>query len=307
MIEEELDPKAKRPDPKKKAVDSKPPAFTEEQEAMFGPRKCIIEYKKEVELTPQQISFDLTFVFQGPDYVDPNPPPVEVDAKPVKGKARKPTDAPIEPEIRMITPPPIPLSNESGRAFEFEIGRIESCLKPEHTEEELNELKERGEEVPEGWYEMRWVRYPLLQPEYPTTAEDIANVRSSVDTNAMSVASGKKKPVPVVKGKGGKPLEEEVLSQPDPVYKLPDLPEIEEKTILIESIEGKISLENIVLRPWSNFKPGYYEIVGRDVTVGLRPSHKMKTLKVLVKLVDLDEEAFLAAVQAPPVKGGKRK
>lgn len=150
-----------------------------------------------------------------------------------KGKGKKAAkDEPAEPKIRMITPDPVPLVNENGRSYLFELGREESCLKADHTVEEVGELTEKGEEVPEDWYEMKWVRYPLMQPEYPVQTEELTSVRQSVETNAISVASKQKAPA---KGKGGKAqAPEELLSQPDPVYKLPSLPEIDPQEMLIK-------------------------------------------------------------------------
>ena len=82
------------------------------------------------------IEFFLHVVFQGPPYEDPNPPPVEEDpkkiaaaAKAAKGAKNIPVE-PEKPEPRMITPEPVILSVESGRLFEFELGRKEKFKKP---------------------------------------------------------------------------------------------------------------------------------------------------------------------------------
>jgi hypothetical protein len=43
-----------------------------------------------------------------------------------KGKANpKAADVPDVPVIRMITPDPVVMSNENGRLFEIELGRME--------------------------------------------------------------------------------------------------------------------------------------------------------------------------------------
>ena len=65
------------------------------------------------------LSFELTIFHQAPDYEDPNPP--EDDGADKKKKK----DAGAEPEVRMITPPPMTMENEQGRQFEIELGRIE--------------------------------------------------------------------------------------------------------------------------------------------------------------------------------------
>ena len=65
----------------------------------------------------------------------------------------------IEPEIRMITPDPVQLQNESGRLFQYEIGQFIKVISPEHSKEEVEELKEKGEEIPEDWYVDKWIRH----------------------------------------------------------------------------------------------------------------------------------------------------
>ena len=61
-------------------------------------------------------------LYQGPEYEDPNPPKEEeVKKPPAKGKQ---AEVVINtPQIRMIKPDPIVMQNETGRMFEFEIGR----------------------------------------------------------------------------------------------------------------------------------------------------------------------------------------
>jgi hypothetical protein len=49
----------------------------------------------------------------------------EKQAAPAKGsKGAKPAEE-TKPEIRMIIPDPVLMTNESGRTFEFELGRFE--------------------------------------------------------------------------------------------------------------------------------------------------------------------------------------
>jgi len=66
------------------------------------------------------LAFNLEIVFQGESYEDPNPPEEE-DLKAKKKASVKEA----EPEIRMITPPPVILEKEDGRTFEFILGRNE--------------------------------------------------------------------------------------------------------------------------------------------------------------------------------------
>lgn len=124
--EEVVDPKAKK-DPK--AVKKDAP-FTEEEEAQYGAKKIYLEHKSDIE--PKEVKFTLRCVFQGPDYEDPNPPEEDEKAKkkPAKGAA-----VPEEPEIRMITPEPITLDQESGRVFALELGQHVKQLLEEKKEE----------------------------------------------------------------------------------------------------------------------------------------------------------------------------
>ena len=61
-------------------------------------------------------------VYQGPDYPDPNPPPPDPKKRPPIKKGQK--DVVEEPEIPMLTPPPVILKEESGRAFKVELHQL---------------------------------------------------------------------------------------------------------------------------------------------------------------------------------------
>ena len=141
--EEEVkaDPKAKKPDPK--AAQPKP---EDEKEAK---NKIVYEIGKE----GAQVEFELHVVFQGLPYEDPNPPPVEEKSiAPAKGKA--PAGKPAEeakPEIRMITPDPVLMTNENGRLFEIELGRNEKLHKKESLEQLPAEGTQNTEESEEHW------------------------------------------------------------------------------------------------------------------------------------------------------------
>ena len=103
VSEEEVvvDPKAKKD---AKAVKKDAP-FTEEEDAQYGAKKIYLECKSDVE--PKEVKFNLKMVYQGPDYEDPNPP--EEDEKTKKKPAGKGVVVPEEPEIRYLTPDPVPL------------------------------------------------------------------------------------------------------------------------------------------------------------------------------------------------------
>ena len=132
--EEPVDPKAKK-DPKAPKKDT---PFTDEEEAKYGERKICLECKSDAE--PKEIRFKLQMVFQGPDYEDPNPP--EEDEKAKKKPAGK-NAVPDEPEVRMITPDPVPLDQENGRVFAIELGQHVKMML-EEKKEEAAQLKEAG-------------------------------------------------------------------------------------------------------------------------------------------------------------------
>ncbi len=52
-------------------------------------------------------------------------------------------------------------------------------------------------------------------------------------------------------------------------------------------------------------KTGCYEILVTDVTKGLPPRYLMRNTKILLKLVDLDEEAAAAAAAAAAAVAAK--
>ena len=125
---------AKKPDPK-----AAPPKAEEEKVGEVK-NKIVYEIGKE----NNAIDFEIHIIHQGASYEDPNPPAVEEkQAAPVKGgKAPapgKPADD-AKPEIRMITPDPVLMTNESGRTFEFELGRFE---KHTASQEALDETTEK--------------------------------------------------------------------------------------------------------------------------------------------------------------------
>lgn len=46
------------------------------------------------------------------------------------------------PQVRMVKPDAVLLASESGRVFQFELGREEVFMSVDHTQEEVDELKE---------------------------------------------------------------------------------------------------------------------------------------------------------------------
>jgi hypothetical protein len=148
-----VDPKAKK-DPKA----GTPTNFTEEEETKFDNRILYQIGDSTLLEEPQLISFALKCCYQGPDIEDTTP--VEEDPKAKAKAASKGAEASIEqPSIRYISPEPIELQQESGRTFQFELGRMEKNLTQDHTQEEVDELNEASQIIPEEFYEEKWVRY----------------------------------------------------------------------------------------------------------------------------------------------------
>jgi hypothetical protein len=169
--EEEVDPKAKH---NKKPDKPSYLCFTEAEEKTYEHRILyLIGSELEVAST---INFKIGCCYQGPDYEDDTPLPVEevlsnrTATKTATNKSKTVTTEPEEPVIRMVTPDPEMVVNESGRLFQFELGRNEFVLKPDHTEDEINQLNEEGKTIPEDWHEEKWIRYRFNQTKKPVSA-----------------------------------------------------------------------------------------------------------------------------------------
>ena len=121
-VEEEEDPKAKK--------DAKKAPVPEENEG-GNEIKILIDTCSPNE-DQKKLSLNISIVFQGEPYEDPNPPEEDDAAKKKKG-------APTEPEIRMITPEPVVLEKENGREFEIELGRNQKIVGQESVIESQRE------------------------------------------------------------------------------------------------------------------------------------------------------------------------
>jgi hypothetical protein len=55
------------------------------------------------------------------------------------------------------------------------------------------------------------------------------------------------------------------------------------------------------------FKSGSYAVICRDVTLGLDEKHRMGEIRVLIKIVDLDEENMKAEEAEANAKNNKGK
>lgn len=80
----------------------------------------------------------------------------------------------------------------------------------------------------------------------------------------------------------------------------------EEKLHHIQSEAGVASVENFQFFISPAFRSGNYEIVVREVTVGLKENQKMPKMTILLKVVDLDEEAAKLEAEKNAPKGKKR-
>lgn len=137
-----VEPKGEEPaDPKKK--DQK----KGEPEEDDNPNKLVYE----VGVTgPMRI--ELRHVFQGEPYEDDTPLDEEEQKKQAAAKKGKATD---EPEVRMVTPDPIIITQESGRKIQFELGRMEIPIKEVEGEEQPPVEEQNQDPV--------WVSYKFQQ------------------------------------------------------------------------------------------------------------------------------------------------
>lgn len=127
-VEEEEDPKAKK--------DAKKAPAAEEVEG--GNEVKILIDTCSTNEDQKKLSLNISVVFQGEPYEDPNPPEEDEAAK--KKKGAKDTG---EPEIRMITPEPVVLENENGREFEIQLGRNQKSVGQESVMESAKESVEK--------------------------------------------------------------------------------------------------------------------------------------------------------------------
>ena len=157
-------------------------------------------------MEPKEIKFTLRIVYQGPEYEDPNPPEEDEAAK------KKPSGkgaAAEEPKIRMITPEPVLMEQEHGRVFALELGQHCKFLH-EEKQEEANQLKEQGQEVPEDFYYTKWVRFFADQRLIPAT-----NL-SSEDNSAINVNAS-----PTISTTGGEETKVASRSKIEPTLPVP--------------------------------------------------------------------------------------
>ena len=123
-VKEEEDPKAKK-DAKKGAIEEEPEGNNE--------IKVVIDVTNPNE-EARIFSLDLVVIFQGEAYKNPELDESAVTPEDAK-KKKKGKDELEEPS--MIMPDPVTLEKESGRLFEFELGRSE-IVKPDVTEDPTN-------------------------------------------------------------------------------------------------------------------------------------------------------------------------
>ena len=71
----------------------------------------------------------------------------------------------------MIKPDPVLMINESGRNFAFELKKQILIIKQDKVEE-ANQLKETNQEIPEDFYEEKWVRFYMDQKFKPSPAQN---------------------------------------------------------------------------------------------------------------------------------------
>jgi hypothetical protein len=72
-------------------------------------------------------------------------------------------------------------------------------------------------------------------------------------------------------------------------------------------LEGVTTVENVRYVLDNRFKSGTYQIIGRETTVGLSAKLRMNKITILLKIVDLNEEAAKLEAEKNQPKGGKKK
>lgn len=168
----------------------------------------------------------------------------EKTAAPAKGgKGAKPVEE-VKQEIRMITPDPVLMANESGRTFEFELGRME---KPKNGETSLGTLNHENQDAAATEEDLpKWVRYRFNQASDTLTQH-------------------------------------------------------------INTVEGICKVSDLHYKLDDHFKSGSYEIVVRDITVGIANDKKMPEQRIELTIMDPEELAAQQAALAAQAKGPPKK
>jgi hypothetical protein len=220
-------------------------------------------------------------MYQGPDYEDPNPPEEVIpDPKAKKPPAKGAPPVPDEPAPpRMITPAPVVMEKESGRTFRIELGRMEKEPLSHEPSQELEPEKSTEKVAPSG--------------------KDSKNAVVTQNASALSVQE---------------PTENMIWHR----YYANQFKSEEDQFEFFNSKEGVCMIEGIKFNVNDDLgirtvKAGTYELRISESTKGLPLRMRVKNAKVLLKLVDLDEEAAIAAAAAEAGKqekkgpGGKKK
>ena len=69
----------------------------------------------------------------------------------------------------MIKPDPVQMENESGRLFAIELLQQVKKMIPEKEEEAVS-LKDQSQDIPDDFYETKWVRFYMDQRHKPQAA-----------------------------------------------------------------------------------------------------------------------------------------
>ena len=265
--------------------------FTEEEEMTFGSHKIYVEYKPDAD-EQTEISFNIKTLYQGPEYEDPNPPEEEEVKKkpPAKGKPAEVTNE--KPPIRMIKPDPILMTAESGRTFQFEIGRMMKFqIRPESAPDVISQdiqsqANTNNQNSSPNLHEgpPKWQRYHFDQrPLHLQSKQSRADSTMEQQNSAAGEDSNKT----------------QVLEYVEPT---------EDMLYTVASKEGVCSVSGIRFVLTNQFTGGAYTVICRDVTKGLPPRMLMKTIKILLKIKDLSEPkpTEVHDAKAAPAKKGKK-
>ena len=153
----------------------------------------------------------------------------------------------------MITPDPVLMTNESGRTFEFVLGRFE---KKSSNEASTGQLGSQDDVTVEE-SEPKWVPYKFNQ-----------QIATLVSLNTTLILMQRQN---------------------------------------INTVEGVCRVSSIEYALDETFRGGSYEIVIRDVTVGIPPHKQLSETKIELLIIDPEELAAQQAALAAQAKGPPKK
>ena len=159
-------------------------------------------------------------------------------------------------------------------------------------------VKDQGQEIPEEFYNKRWVRFYADQRVKPAPLNLGVSSRQSSVEGAPSELINNRSSIEELKHDTSRSMILASQNFPTPT---------EEMLFKVTSSSGVAQVEGLTFRLDQDFKAGTYQLVCKDVTPGLPPRMQMKHTRVLLKLVDLDPPPEEEKVEAAAKPKGKKK